>query len=56
MELTSTTATILFVVACLAGIRYRSLWKAEGPTWQLWLFGAIAAVCLLAVGFLPVQS
>ena len=53
--LTPLTATLIFVVAVIAGYRYRRVWKAEGPRWQLWLFGLLAAVCLLAVGFLPLK-
>ncbi len=53
--LTPLTATLIFVVAVIAGYRYRRVWKAEGPRWQLWLFGLIAAICLLAVGFLPLK-
>ena len=53
--LTPLTATVIFVVAVIAGYRYRRVWKAEGPRWQLWLFGLIAAVCLLTVGFLPLK-
>ncbi|MEM9350681.1 MAG: hypothetical protein AAGA47_10490 [Pseudomonadota bacterium] len=55
MTLSPALATVLFVAACLAGMRYRVVWKAEGPRWQLWLFGAIAAVCLLTVGFIPLD-
>ena len=47
-------ATALFVVAVIAGYRYRVTWKTEGPRWALWLYGSIAAICLLTVGFLPV--
>ncbi|WP_420548063.1 hypothetical protein [Curvivirga sp.] len=54
VTLTSLSATIIFVIACLAGFQYRRVWKAEGPKWQLWLFGLIAAACLLIVGFMPV--
>ena len=53
LSLTPVTATGLFVVAVLAGYRYRLVWKAAGPTWQLWLFGSVAAACLLALGFVP---
>lgn len=52
-SLTPFYATILFVIACLAGYQYRRVWKAEGPRWQLWIFGVIAAVCLLYLGFVP---
>lgn len=51
--LTQTSATALFVIACLAGYRYRHVWKAEGPTWQLWIFGLIAAGALLVLAFVP---
>ncbi|MTI10381.1 hypothetical protein [Curvivirga aplysinae] len=56
VTLTSLSATIIFVIACLAGFQYRRVWKAEGPKWQLWLFGLIAAAGLLIVGFTPVGA
>ncbi|EEX14628.1 conserved hypothetical protein [Citreicella sp. SE45] len=56
LALTPFTATLVFVVACLAGYRYRSVWKAEGPRWQLWVFGLVAAVALLVLGFLPMRG
>ena len=45
----------MFVAAVLAGHRYRQVWKAEGPRWQLWVYGLLAAVCLALVGFLPLR-
>ncbi|MEM9783598.1 MAG: hypothetical protein AAF899_14120 [Pseudomonadota bacterium] len=56
ITLTPLSATVLFVIAVLAGYRYRRVWKNEGPRWQLWLFGAVAAACLLAVGFIPLDA
>ncbi|WP_425052363.1 hypothetical protein [Psychromarinibacter sp. S121] len=56
LALTPALATALFVVACLAGYRYRRVWKAEGPRSQLWLFGLIAAISLLVLGFLPITG
>ena len=56
LHLTPLSATVIFVLAVLAGHRYRRVWKAEGPRWQLWLYGVIAAVCLLLVGLLPLQQ
>jgi hypothetical protein len=53
ITLTPLSATILIFLAVLAGNRYRRVWKAEGPRWQLWLFGLIAAAALLALGFVP---
>jgi hypothetical protein len=53
IHLTPTTATMLFVLGCLAGYRYRHVWRAEGPRWQLWLFGTVAALALLVLGFVP---
>jgi hypothetical protein len=55
-SLSPTTATILFVIACMAGIQYRRTWKQEGPKWQLWLYGAVAAAGLLALAFLPLTG
>ncbi|MEO0974203.1 MAG: hypothetical protein AAFX85_14010 [Pseudomonadota bacterium] len=54
--LTPASATALFVVACLAGYRYRRLWKAKGPRWQLWLFGVLAGGCLVVLGFIPLRG
>jgi len=55
MTLTSLTATLLFVLACLSGYQYRRVWVKEGPRWQLWLFGVLAGVCLALVAFIPVS-
>lgn len=51
--LTPAIATAIFVLACWGGYQYRRVWKAEGPAWQLWTFGLIAAVSLLTLGFVP---
>ena len=51
--LTPALATVLFVAVCLAGVRYRRAWKTEAARWQLWLYGGIAAVGLLILGFVP---
>ena len=55
LYLTPTTATVIFVIAVLAGYRYRRIWKAGGSGWQLWVSGALAAGCLLMLGFLPLR-
>ncbi|WP_010137943.1 hypothetical protein [Oceanicola sp. S124] len=54
--LTPLSATLIFVLACIAGYRYRRVWKAEGPRWQLWLFGLIAATGFLVLGFVPMAT
>ncbi|UUX49298.1 hypothetical protein NUH88_18080 [Nisaea acidiphila] len=54
--LTPITATVLFVVAVISGYRYRRVWKTEGPAWQAWLYGSIAAGALLSLGFLPLKG
>lgn len=53
LTLTPLWATMIFVLACLAGYQYRRVWKAEGPRWQLWLSGIVAASGLLILGFVP---
>ncbi len=55
ITLTPLAATAVFVVAIVAGYQYRRIWKAEGPRWQLWIAGLVAAICLLTVAFLPVR-
>lgn len=54
--LTPMIATVLFVLACLAGYSYRRVWKAEGPRWQLWLYGTAAAAALLILAFVPMST
>lgn len=49
-------ATIIFVIACIAGYGYRRVWKAEGPRWKLWVYGLIAAACLLTLAFVPLAT
>lgn len=56
ITLTPAIAVVLFTIACLSGMRYRSVWKAEGPRWQLWLFGVLAGGCLLILGFVPLSA
>lgn len=56
LTLTPLTATGLIFLAVLAGNRYRRVWKAEGPRWQLWLFGLLAALALLTLAFVPMQT
>lgn len=56
LTLTPAIATVLFAVAVIAGYRYRGTWKAEGPRWQLWLYGVIAAGCLLTLAFTPMAG
>jgi hypothetical protein len=54
--MTPATATLVFVFAVVAGYQYRRVWKSDGPRWQLWVWGGIAALCLVIVSFVPVQS
>lgn len=55
MTLTPAIATVIFVLSCLAGVQYRRVWKAEGPRWQLWLFGCATAMGLIVLGFVPLD-
>lgn len=48
-------ATLIFSASCVAGYKYRRVWKAEGPTYQYWVFGIIAAVGLLVLAFVPMR-
>ncbi len=56
LTLSHAVATVIFVLGCLCGVRYRQIWKAEGPRWQLWLFGGLAAAALLTLGFVPLRA
>ena len=55
VTLTPFTATGIFILSCLCGHWYRRVWKAEGPLWQLWLFGLLAALGLITLGFVPLR-
>lgn len=55
ITLSPALATVIFCVACLAGYQYRRVWKAEGPTYQYWVFGIVAAAGLLVLGFVPLD-
>ncbi|WP_288926574.1 hypothetical protein [uncultured Maritimibacter sp.] len=54
--LTPFVATIIFVIACIAGYGYRRVWKAEGARWKLWVYGVIAAAALLVLAFIPLST
>ncbi|NQZ73828.1 MAG: hypothetical protein HRT60_12255 [Dinoroseobacter sp.] len=56
VQLTPAIATVIFVLACLSGYQYRRVWKAEGPRWQLWVFGIFTAAALLFLGFVPLEK
>ncbi|MEM1377374.1 MAG: hypothetical protein AAGG69_08295 [Pseudomonadota bacterium] len=47
-------ALVIFIIACVSGHQYRRVWKAEGPSWQLWVFGCTTAVGLLSLAFIPI--
>ncbi|MEM1196475.1 MAG: hypothetical protein AAGH57_10265 [Pseudomonadota bacterium] len=48
-------ALLIFVMGVVAGHQYRRVWKSEGPRRQLWIYGTIASLCLLAVGLIPLD-
>lgn len=48
-------ATAIFFASCLCGYQYRRVWKAEGPRYQYWLFGGLAAAGLMVLGFVPLE-
>lgn len=56
LVLTPALATLIFCVTCLAGHRYRRVWKSDGPRHQYWIYGMIAAAGLLALGFIPISG
>nr|WP_284377177.1 hypothetical protein [Amylibacter marinus] len=53
--LTPALATLIFVIACYAGFSYRRTWKREGPRYQYWIFGALAAVGFAILAFVPMS-
>ncbi|WP_341366222.1 hypothetical protein [Yoonia sp. BS5-3] len=54
ITLSPVLATLIFCVTCIAGFRYRRVWKTEGPRYQYWVFGITAAAGLLVLGFIPI--
>ncbi|MDG1456499.1 MAG: hypothetical protein P8Q92_01110 [Pseudoprimorskyibacter sp.] len=55
LTLTPKLATIVFVLACLSGYQYRRSWVAEGPRWQLWVFGLFTASSFAILAFVPID-
>ena len=55
LTLSPMLATAIFVAAILAGHRYRKVWKTDGPRWQLWVFGMLAATGLVVLAFVPLD-
>ena len=55
LTLTPAVAVVIYSAACLSGYRFRRVWRDEGPRWQLWLWGVLAAVGLLTLGFVPLE-
>lgn len=53
LTLSSPVATVIFVIACVAGVQFRRVWKEEGPRSQLWVFGLISAICFAVVALIP---
>ena len=56
MTLSPLIATLIFVTASLAGYNYRRVWQREGPRWQLWLYGLVAAAGLVMLGTVPMAE
>ncbi|MEM9572927.1 MAG: hypothetical protein AAF996_15790 [Pseudomonadota bacterium] len=56
LALSPWVATLIFVIAVVAGYQYRRVWKNEGPKWQAWVFGLIAAGCLMTVALVPLSA
>ncbi|MEM0946063.1 MAG: hypothetical protein AAGK37_01550 [Pseudomonadota bacterium] len=53
--LTPVWATVIFIASCVLGYQYRRVWKAEGPLWQLWVYGVLTASGLAILGFVPLE-
>ena len=49
-------ALSIFIAACIAGANFRRIWAAEGPAWQLWASGLIAAIGLRVVALIPIAA
>ncbi|MEM7670230.1 MAG: hypothetical protein AAF317_14005, partial [Pseudomonadota bacterium] len=43
-------------LACWGGYQYRRIWKTGGRMWKLWLYGVLAASCLLILAFAPLSE
>lgn len=56
INITPFWATLLFVIAIIAGHLYRSNWKNEGPTWKLWLYGIISGTLLATIALIPIST
>ena len=48
-------AVIILIIACFSGFEYRRAWVREGPIWKYWVYGSLAALGLLILGFVPLD-
>ncbi|MEM7425300.1 MAG: hypothetical protein AAF441_04355 [Pseudomonadota bacterium] len=53
--ITPISASLLMVVAVVAGYQYRQNWRLQGPAWKAWTFGTIAGMALLLLSFAPLK-
>ena len=53
LTLSSPLALAIFIAACIGGANFRRVWAREGPTWQLWVSGLIAAFGFMTIALIP---
>ncbi len=53
--LTPQSATLLFIVACLAGYLYRRAWGRDGAVWWLWGAGFVSGAAFLILALVPLS-
>ncbi|MEM6512474.1 MAG: hypothetical protein AAF660_05640 [Pseudomonadota bacterium] len=54
--LPNSIALLLFIVAVIAGHRYRRVWKQGGSRREAWVYGLIAAVGLMGAALIPMRG
>lgn len=55
LTLSPAVALAVFVVAVIAGHRYRRVWKTEGSRTAAWFWGLLAAAGLIIAALIPLQ-
>ena len=57
LYLTPIPAVLSLVLAIGCGYRYRENWKSKPDNWvqRAWIYGSVACLSLLALGFIPLK-
>lgn len=58
LTLSPAAGVILLLVMIFTGRAFRQNWKAQAPGWKkrAWIYGVPAALCFMALAFIPLET